>query len=242
MALLSRVKIWISGEILTASDLNGEFNNIINNGLDNTKIVGSSANVTAMQVTIDPGEVGTESLASSNDGEIKRLRNIVKEITGATQWYETPSRDLSAGNLAVLRADLPSVGQQISSNASSSTVSTTFVDLTNLTVTITTTGRPVLVFAQASGSGDSFFDISNGGASNAVAELRMLRDAVDVGTSRLQTNPGGATSAKLSIPPSSIFILDPTNSGTFTYKMQGKVNSASTTLSFTNIELVAFEL
>lgn len=28
---LTRVKVWVSGEILTASDLNGEFNNILNN-------------------------------------------------------------------------------------------------------------------------------------------------------------------------------------------------------------------
>lgn len=30
---ISRVKTWIAGEVLTASDLNGEFNNIINNAL-----------------------------------------------------------------------------------------------------------------------------------------------------------------------------------------------------------------
>jgi len=30
---ISRVKTWIAGEILTASDLNAEFNNIINNAL-----------------------------------------------------------------------------------------------------------------------------------------------------------------------------------------------------------------
>lgn len=30
---LSRVKTWISGEVLTASDLNNEFNNLLNNAL-----------------------------------------------------------------------------------------------------------------------------------------------------------------------------------------------------------------
>ena len=31
---VSRSKTWVAGEILTASDLNGEFNNILNNGED----------------------------------------------------------------------------------------------------------------------------------------------------------------------------------------------------------------
>ncbi len=31
---ISRVKTWIAGEVLTASDLNSEFNNILNNGVD----------------------------------------------------------------------------------------------------------------------------------------------------------------------------------------------------------------
>ncbi|KKL80560.1 hypothetical protein LCGC14_2003540 [marine sediment metagenome] len=31
---ISRLKTWIAGEVLSASDLNGEFNNIVNNGED----------------------------------------------------------------------------------------------------------------------------------------------------------------------------------------------------------------
>jgi len=30
---ISRVKVWIAGEVLSASDLNGEFNNVLNNAL-----------------------------------------------------------------------------------------------------------------------------------------------------------------------------------------------------------------
>ena len=60
-----------------------------------------SSNVAAMQATADPGEVGTESLATSTEGEIQRLRNMLKEITGKTQWYETPASSLAELTSAV---------------------------------------------------------------------------------------------------------------------------------------------
>ena len=105
MGLLARLKVW-TVEILTDTDLNAEFDNILDNGLTNTKITGSSASVSAMQTVVDPGEVGSESLASDNDGEIKRLRNMIKEIVGEVQWYVSPTRDLATGNLAVATAGL----------------------------------------------------------------------------------------------------------------------------------------
>jgi len=112
MALLSRIKIWVTGEILTASDLNAEFDNIIDSGLTNVNIIGSSADVTAMRVVVDPGEVGSESLASNNTGEVQRLRNLIKEITGKTQWYETPPFNL-ANTLLTTTATNPSVASGV---------------------------------------------------------------------------------------------------------------------------------
>lgn len=41
---LARVKTWISGEVLTASDLNAEFNNILNNP---GSLIGTASNFTA---------------------------------------------------------------------------------------------------------------------------------------------------------------------------------------------------
>ena len=49
-----------------------------------------SSSVAQMQSTADPGEVGSESQATSLAGELERLRNVIKEITGEAQWYVTP--------------------------------------------------------------------------------------------------------------------------------------------------------
>jgi len=96
-SLFSRIKTWVSLEKLTASDLNAEFNNILDN-LDADQVGGSSATVGNMQTTEDPGEVGSESLASSIEGEIRRMRTLLKEITGKTQWYESPDRSLDSAS------------------------------------------------------------------------------------------------------------------------------------------------
>src|SRR5690606_5719912 len=108
MALFSRVKTWVSNEVLTAADLNAEFDNILNNSVASS-IIGASANVTAMQATVDPGDVGSESLAASVTGELQRLRYVIKRIVGGTQWYEAPVGNLGAGGIT--RKNLEPLGQ-----------------------------------------------------------------------------------------------------------------------------------
>lgn len=92
-ANFSRVKTWVSTEDVTYSDINAEFDNILNN-LTAANVDDYSANVSQMQTTADPGEVGTESLATSEAGEIARLRHLIREITGEDEWYESPVSSL----------------------------------------------------------------------------------------------------------------------------------------------------
>jgi hypothetical protein len=48
-----------------------------------------SANVAQMQLTTDPGEVGSESLATTTAGEMERFRFVLKEMKGTAQWYQS---------------------------------------------------------------------------------------------------------------------------------------------------------
>lgn len=84
-----------SGSILTASIYNSDHGLHVSfstpGGLDD-----ASATVAAMQATADPGEVGSESLSSDLLGELQRIRHLIKEITGETYWYETPSTNLNS--------------------------------------------------------------------------------------------------------------------------------------------------
>lgn len=94
-ATFSRLKNWVA-EILTYSDLNQEIDNILNN-LDPSGAGDYSTNTAQMQTTTDPGEVGTESLATSLAGELERLRFAIQEIkgAGAAQWYSTVGTSLT---------------------------------------------------------------------------------------------------------------------------------------------------
>ena len=95
MGLLSRVKTWVAAETLTASDLNAEFDNILNN-LDPDSVEDASADATAMQATADPYPGAAESLATDLRGEFQRLRYLIKQITGETNWYVDPDSTIAA--------------------------------------------------------------------------------------------------------------------------------------------------
>jgi hypothetical protein len=76
------------GTVVTATLWNGSFQNIINN-CNPQGIGGYSDNVAQMQASADPGEVGSESLATSVAGELDRLRFAIAELKGKQHWYET---------------------------------------------------------------------------------------------------------------------------------------------------------
>lgn len=91
--LYSRLKTWVDDEDVTHSDLNAEFDNVLTNFVP-LMMDDYSSNTSQMQTTADPGEVGSESLATTLAGELERLRFIIKEITGEDQWYESPTASL----------------------------------------------------------------------------------------------------------------------------------------------------
>lgn len=94
-ATFSRITNWITGQTLTASALNAEFDNILNNltpgGIDD-----ESSTTTAMRATTDPYPASTESLATSLQGELQRIRYVIAQITGKTYWYQDPDTSLAA--------------------------------------------------------------------------------------------------------------------------------------------------
>jgi len=77
-----------TGTTLTASIYNTDHQNHIDNGVP-LQQDDYSSNATQMQSTTDPGEVGSESLATTQAGEFERLRFILKELTGSDQWYQS---------------------------------------------------------------------------------------------------------------------------------------------------------
>ena len=102
-ATFSRVKTWSEGETLTASQLNAEFNNILNN-LDPTGIDDESANDAAAQATSDPYSGSSLTKAISLEEEIQQLRYLIAQITGETYWYIDPDNDIATIHAALIEA------------------------------------------------------------------------------------------------------------------------------------------
>lgn len=86
-----------NGTILTASIYNTDHQNHIDNNIPTT-IDDYSSSTSQMQTTTDPGEAGSESLATTLAGELERIRFAIAEVKGTTHWYETPSRSLEGLN------------------------------------------------------------------------------------------------------------------------------------------------
>ena len=84
---------------LTEAQYNAD-NEGLANAMSPENINDASATVPDMQATTNPGGVGTESLATDLLGEIKRIRYMIKLITGAAQWYVDPGLTLSASQFA----------------------------------------------------------------------------------------------------------------------------------------------
>lgn len=133
---------------------------------------------------------------------------------------------------AVTRAKLEAVGQQISTldSGTFSHNTSTPIDVTNLSVLITTTGRPVVLFLQ---SGGSLASIEVNGATGQ-GTLLFKRDSTTIANYLLNSTSASqifaATFVHLDIPAA----------GTYTYKVQA---SAPTGTIFVNeYKLVAFEL
>lgn len=83
----SVIKTWVDAEVLTAADLNAEFQNVITN-LTPSGVDDESVDITAMQATKDPYSGGTAQLPVSLQEEIQELRYMIKQITGKTYWYQ----------------------------------------------------------------------------------------------------------------------------------------------------------
>jgi hypothetical protein len=166
-------------------------------------------------------------------------------VDNSTLQYSTNLRIKDGG---VTRAKLASLGQQVStSSGSASTTSTSWADVTNLSVSITTTGRPVFL-ALISGSTESAPNVNTAGsieasdsAAQAAGFLGFLRDSTLLAVHLVRITATGATAAFSSVP-ASVLHVDTPIAGTYTYKVQAKVDSAGDTLEINNVKLVAFEL
>lgn len=168
--------------------------------------------------------------------------NLNHALSDTTKWaLQSFSTRTSPGATAALG--------QVAISASSgtfSTSSTSYVDVTNLSVTVTTAGRPVFVSINPqTGASGSFFGLAVGAGGGAAvdrfAQFTILRASTQLGTALIGTNL--AASSNHDATPN-MLIIDAVAAGTYTYKVQVAMSSAysDTTVQARQLKLTAYEL
>jgi hypothetical protein len=118
--------------------------------------------------------------------------------------------------------------------------------VTNLSVTITTSGRPVIIAVQpdTSNSGSGVFISSSISGTFAPPTIELLRGATAIG--RFFTLAGFFNFPSSSFvhysPPSTVFYMDTPSAGTYTYSVQVSVPNSTMVIGYNNCVLTAYEL
>jgi hypothetical protein len=195
-----------------------------------SSIIGTS--ILTLPLSIDASKITTGTLDTARI-DADSVANARTRSTGTT---------VSAGNVAISE-----------SSNSFNTSSQPRVDVTNLSVTITTSGRPIFIGCVPDNSG-----IQGSGINlrrnlvttgNAQGTIFLVRgDSTTVFSIPLSVRAeavvsGSSDQSGTSITPLSFGTIDVQPAGTYTYKMQ--VNNASpniSTISVTRCKLLAYEL
>ena len=186
-------------------------------------VIDISNNVSSVNnlTTIGSATIGGDiTVTGLSDTAANSFRNKTSKTTGTTS---------TVGNLALSN-----------SSGSFSSSSTSFVNVTNLSVTITTRGNPVklyLVNGQCNVSATNFPYVQG--------YVQFKRDAtilIQYSLSITVENASATADPNLQLPSSCLLFLDTPSSGTYTYTVQVKVQDSSNTAFITNVRLVAEEL
>lgn len=298
-ATISRVTTFSDGDILFASDLNAEFNNIVNavNSLDNdnlaaganispTKISASisgdglsrngSTGILAVNVDGTTLEISSDSVqvkangignshlrqssgvsvigrSASTTGNVADItagsnNTVLKRSSDTLSFSAIVSADITDGTIAtgdiadgaVTQAKRVALGQQLSSTSGSySRSSGSFAAVTNHSVSITTTGRPVFVgFVPDGTSSACSVDYLHSTAYDNGA-IRLVEASTEF--ARVQVGGGPTSGTRVNVPCSSIWSIHVTSAGSKTYTSEAAAGSSGT-IFVNNAKLIAYEL
>ncbi len=189
-----------------------------------TIVIGSN------QLSIASGGVGTTQLATGAVTTAKLATDAVTTVK-ITDANVTPAK-ISASN-----------NQTSSLVASFSTATGSFQNITGLAVTITTSGRPVMLLTQCGTSQGNYASTTTVVGANAGLGIALTRNASMIfRTSFLGPTASGTPKNVLDFPASSMMYIDYPTAGTYTYQVQLSSNGASATASIANLILTAVEI
>lgn len=179
---------------------------------------------------LDNLAVTAAKLAADAVTTVKILDHAVTQVKLQTRGVSNPATNGDVAN---------------SNSINFSTTNGGYVDVTGSSLTITTTGRPVVLFFNSDEtSSGSNIGLVRSNAGIVQARLKLVRDSTDKGIYFLSCQQP-STSQLFSLPASQVMFFDAPSAGTYTYKVQATIVSGTgngETISISNTQLVAYEL
>jgi hypothetical protein len=224
-------------------------------GTTNGVVLGPPSGISSLynvQLPFVPGSA-TSIMQLDTSGNMSAslvVDNSTLEIS--SQILQIKPQGVTQGLLAprTVSATGPLGGIALSSSCGTfSTSSTSVVNVTNLSVTLVTSGRPVFVglINDGNGTNPDFVQIaSTSGILNGESSVLFLNGSTVISKSNLQ-DVGASNAGTLSngIPASAFSMIDLTvngSPGTYTYKVQAIVAAANQSISIQYATLIAYEL
>ncbi len=162
--------------------------------------------------------------------------------------------NIAAQTITQDKLQLRATGSTVAAGGyATSTATTTFTStatsgspatVTGLSVTITTTGRPVMIGLQPNPTFNAFISVSsNSNDANMAGHVVFLNGTSTLCDETIASANGGATASTfISLTPSAFIFIDTPTAGTYTYTVKTYVNASSSTVTFFNTLLFAYEL
>lgn len=205
-----------------------------------TRLVGSAT--TSYSLTFPPAVPASKRiLKMDTSGNLTVEDYDVDNSTIESGSISLRIKDLGVGTAqiaagAVTPEKRAALGHQISSSCGSLyTVQTSYAAVTNLSVTITTTGRPVYLGIIDDGSGNESGMYVNASRS---ARLRFMRDSTALGNSRW----GNGANTSSTVWALDYWHIDVPAAGTYTYTLQAICTGSAGDAGIWYKKLIAYEL
>lgn len=184
-----------------------------------------------------PAQTNVVTLDSSGNFSSTTWNAVGQNMTATGANAIAASRTRATGSTVAIGGVATS-----SSSGLFTTSSTSYVNATNLTVTISTSGRPVFVGLISDGVGSSSFINVGTTGPTGTANFAILNGSTIVGSHTLATSASGVSSVGVTVPSSALWHIDFPAAGTYTYKIQARSPAGTATAEVFNSILTAYEL
>lgn len=209
------------------------------------------ASTSAMNID-SSGNVGTISYDAIGVAMTATGANAIAATMTATGANAIGTTMTSTGANSIFNNYTRSVGTSVgvrgvaisNSSGTISTTSSSYVDMTNQSVTLTTSGKPVVVSLCATDGGTSKVGFTSDKLGGSIT-IQFLRDSNTIGVHEIVHANSNQTDTNVIfnfVPPGCCQTLDAQAASTYTYKAQWKVTTGTATAQAFNVKLLAYEL